>query len=378
MSQNCREWKATVLPNFNSYEDIDHFILQEAEFFKDVFPGDPHRAENWYSELRQISQDRQIPFEDQSMKINTCGKKISQNDNTILSTEPAGILLKRLSENEKDKETVNYVYEYLTCAVQTSHSLVRANVKAIAVCVAIIFKNMLLQNNPDNIDLFKDILKELQRDIESQRGGFQRLIKDIIDAEKNIDDGNKRFDQQLKQQSDQFNDFLRSNNQSFEDQKKYFAESLALQAPVTYWQNRGKTHKHLSWLFGGLWFLAIVLSSGLVFLEIYSLYSIPNDHPTLYSEPIIALIATATIGIFVLRTLGKLMLSNVHLMNSSQEKATMTNTYLALLQEGKAFTDKDRSLVLEALFRPTMTGLIQGEELPTSSTDALLKLFTKP
>ena len=65
--------------------------------------------------------------------------------------------------------------------------------------------------------------------------------------------------------------------------------------------------------------------------------------------------------IWVLRIVLKLLFSNLHLSEEAHEKETMISTYLALISEGAGLEEKDKSLILEAIFRPSSNGLIKDE-----------------
>ncbi|MNT53094.1 hypothetical protein D3C72_1901650 [compost metagenome] len=60
------------------------------------------------------------------------------------------------------------------------------------------------------------------------------------------------------------------------------------------------------------------------------------------------------------RLLTKLYLSQHHLRQDAEERATMTTTYLALT-EVSAPGDADRQIVLNALFRNTSDGIVKEE-----------------
>ncbi len=51
----------------------------------------------------------------------------------------------------------------------------------------------------------------------------------------------------------------------------------------------------------------------------------------------------------------------------------MITTYLALINEGGAATDKERALVLAPLFRPTEDGLVKDDGAPFLDIIKLMK-----
>jgi len=71
-------------------------------------------------------------------------------------------------------------------------------------------------------------------------------------------------------------------------------------------------------------------------------------------------------------------LSSFHLARDASEREQLTYVYLALI-EGKAITDKERAIILNALFSRADTGLLKGDSAPTMSTNVtgLVETLTK-
>lgn len=89
------------------------------------------------------------------------------------------------------------------------------------------------------------------------------------------------------------------------------------------------------------------------------------------------LLLLSTIAFWVGRLLTKLYLSEHHLRNDAEERAVMTTTYLALINEAAA-SDTDRQIILNALFRATPDGIVKDEGPTDASVQGLLtKLLTR-
>ena len=67
---------------------------------------------------------------------------------------------------------------------------------------------------------------------------------------------------------------------------------------------------------------------------------------------------------YLIKTFSKMTFSSFHLMRDAEERERLTMGYLALIKEG-AVTEKERELILEALFSRSETGLIKHESGPT-------------
>jgi hypothetical protein len=76
------------------------------------------------------------------------------------------------------------------------------------------------------------------------------------------------------------------------------------------------------------------------------------------------LLLPAVIGVWAIRVLVRLLLSNLHLEAEAVERRTMLLTYLALLRRGQGPSEQQRELILQTLFRPSATGIVKDDALP--------------
>jgi hypothetical protein len=72
----------------------------------------------------------------------------------------------------------------------------------------------------------------------------------------------------------------------------------------------------------------------------------------------------AVFGVWIMRLLVRLLLSNTHLHTDASERRTMMLTYLAMMRERQLPEDGSRKLILQALFRPSSTGIIKDDASP--------------
>jgi hypothetical protein len=98
---------------------------------------------------------------------------------------------------------------------------------------------------------------------------------------------------------------------------------------------------------------------------------LPNWHPEYWR--IAVLVAAGLFSVWVVRIFVRLFLSNVHLLTDARERATMVQTYLALMRKG-GLKEEDRQLILKAIFRPTATGVVKDDAMPLTMIEALTKL----
>ena len=145
--------------------------------------------------------------------------------------------------------------------------------------------------------------------------------------------------------------------------EKVYYEKLALSASVTYWTSKAKAHRKRSALF--VWlvlssFAAVGFGLHLTISEFARELTLANV--TLRQFALLAIVAT--VGVWSIRILVRIMLSNIHLYNDAKEREVMLLTYLALLEEGKLPKEDSRELILQALFRPSSTGIVKDDAAP--------------
>lgn len=163
-----------------------------------------------------------------------------------------------------------------------------------------------------------------------------------------------------------------------------FTEKMALKAPVEYWEKKAERHRKAEW-WARLWVLIYFpvalgsIGSAFWFTGQYLLQtpqaSLP---PGLYIIASAGLASSAGLLFWAGRLLTKLYLSQHHLRQDADERATMTTTYLALTAE-QAASDGDRTIILNALFRNTPDGIVKEDGgLDPSIAAALGKFLAKP
>lgn len=90
-----------------------------------------------------------------------------------------------------------------------------------------------------------------------------------------------------------------------------------------------------------------------------------------------SLVVTAVFLTWAIRLVIRLFLSHSHLRTDAAERVVMMQTYLALLEDYKLKEDRDRSLILTALFRPASDGMVKDENIPHPMLDAITRLTGK-
>jgi hypothetical protein len=220
---------------------------------------------------------------------------------------------------------------------------------------------------------FAENAADTNRELERQLNESKSLFSEARDGLEALvvsmqQESLRQIDADSKQAADDRTEFKRT----FDALTQTYDAKLALQAPITYWKNQLKQHqiaatekKH--------WFIfASVFTLTIVSLFVYLLwgsFQAKNISEIPFSMWLITG-AMIGLGFWVVRLFSRLYLSREHLMRDAEERVTMIETFLALMQHGNIEKD-ELKFVLAAIFRPTEDGLIKDDGLPAP----LIELF---
>lgn len=159
---------------------------------------------------------------------------------------------------------------------------------------------------------------------------------------------------------------VQEKEESFKNLENTYIEKLRLEGPVAYWQQRARKYTVSGWIWIGFLVTAALISM-VVFLLIFFNYptDFQRDKLDLVAVKGLAIVITliSMVG-YILHILAKLTLSSFHLVRDAEEREQLTWLYLSLSNE-KKMEDKDREIVLQALFSRAETGLLGGDSAPT-------------
>jgi Family of unknown function (DUF6161) len=183
----------------------------------------------------------------------------------------------------------------------------------------------------------------------------------------------QEFTQLLEQVQAAHAEALGVHETAMNDLKRAFKDGMALRGPVEYWSNKADMHQTKStnlmcWSFGSIAILTVVLG-GIAWWIAHDLKT--GAVPDTWKVSVLALVGV--LGIWVVRLVIRMWLSHAHLATDADERVTMVQTYLALLEDGKMTKDEDRALVLTPLFRPAADGLVKDEGLPHPMLEMLTR-----
>lgn len=230
-----------------------------------------------------------------------------------------------------------------------------------------IFELMRHQND-DTLRLNFDSMPEAR--IEKLEYSKAAILEQLANLENIVEARNDQYEQ--------LHDFLvygKEIQAEYANTKKAFEEDMKLKSAVTYWSNKAEKHFKLARAFAIIAFIFSIL----ILIAIYQFLDgnftdiiDNNTSVTLVSESTKNitwhkvwhygyLLFATSVGIWIIRLIVKLFLSNYHLSVDAEERAVMMETYLALTKEGQGLSDNDKQLVLQSLFRPINFGIIKDE-----------------
>ncbi|MEQ8278580.1 MAG: DUF6161 domain-containing protein [Deltaproteobacteria bacterium] len=153
-----------------------------------------------------------------------------------------------------------------------------------------------------------------------------------------------------------------------------FREHMALEAPVQYWKEQATKHEGRA---RGQW--RQVLAYGVVLVTLLlgllaGLRWLTQDDAKTPTWIFAGLAIFAAVGLGLIRMAAKSWATHQHLASVYEEKAVMTQVYLALMSNEALDKAADRPLLLGAIFQPSSTGLVKDDHLPPTIVEAASRL----
>lgn len=206
---------------------------------------------------------------------------------------------------------------------------------------------------------YQQLNQSLQSHLSDTKQIYQLATKEIADNQKAKD---THFGELFKKAEDRLEDITRTYDQK-----------LALQSSVAYWTQKATKHRNLSFAFAILFAATSFSSAWLFYGYVYPiLKDTPQDQlPSHWALAVVVVFAIMTI--WIVRIVVRVLLGHIHLQRDSSERATMLLTYLALLREGKSLDTDEKRLILQALFRPSQSGLLSDDAAPSSFYDFITR-----
>ena len=240
-------------------------------------------------------------------------------------------------------------------------------------------------------DCYKGYVQVAEEHMTSFTTHAKKATDNFVSLNKNYTNAFYEQEKRLKEFSDKTNAYLnefktkaemqfQEANTRRDELENVYREKLRIEGPTDYWKKLKKNYsiQGYAWLGG-----SILLAAGIITLLIITLTEewvvFSNESNWMENLKNSAIITTiASIGVYVLRLLTKISLSSHHLADDARERENLAHFYLALIEKG-AVTDKERALVLNALFSRSDSGLLKGDAAPSmpSNVSDIMEVIKK-
>ncbi|MEP7364847.1 MAG: DUF6161 domain-containing protein, partial [Acidobacteriota bacterium] len=167
----------------------------------------------------------------------------------------------------------------------------------------------------------------------------------------------------------EFETFRNEANEKISSLEKTYQAQLRLQGPGEYWEQLESKYSKS----GYIWSSVAAVSVALVLRMVSNLLYWPPDT---WKDSGISLVGVKgaivlTVGLslaaYLINLFVRLAVSSFHLARDARERYQLTHVYLALMKEN-AVEEKDRAIILTALFSRADTGLLRHDGSPSMPT----------
>ena len=189
---------------------------------------------------------------------------------------------------------------------------------------------------------------------ENTRSEFQRLYKVK----------QKLAERQRKNQARKFSRDLSDWNDNIKNLENTYEEVLRLRKPAEYWNKAAKKYGLQGLVFAAL--IIIFVAVGLIYFKGFFIVWLQGQEVGVKLNTIQGVVIFGTfvaVYAFLIRVLSRLAFSSFHLMRDAEERELLTYLYLSLSEE-TSVDEEARSIVLQALFSRSETGLLNQEHGP--------------
>ena len=227
----------------------------------------------------------------------------------------------------------------------------------------------------EKITDFKVAIDEATNNFSTLNDNYTRSFLEQEKRLKSIDEQtNTHFNNFFEKEKSFFN----TASEKLTTLEKQYQENLKLKVPAQYWREMESEYikKGRFWLIisGIISIITIALLIGILLLapDVFSKEN--NWFETIKNSAIVTVMTS--ICIYILRTTIKMAMSSFHLSRDAKEREKLSVFYLSLIEDD-AVTDKERAIILNALFSRSDTGLLKGDSSPTMTNNVsdLVEVF---
>lgn len=224
----------------------------------------------------------------------------------------------------------------------------------------------------------RDNLRDLSRRYERKIAEFSDHIREAIVKNSELQQQYNMLnsdlvaskESEIRDFKDNFTKQLEKGKADLQNLFKAYEEHLHLSEPAVHWDTVSRNYRGR----GKRWVAAMIASILCAVLLLVALLYWPSE---LLSASLFAGDPKAIKGIIIFATLisfmaylsrimAKLSISSFHLQRDADERRALTTYYLSLIKHGDV-KDSERTLIIEALFKRSDTGLLSDAEQAPSS-----------
>jgi hypothetical protein len=197
----------------------------------------------------------------------------------------------------------------------------------------------------------------------------------VWDFQGQVERAGKHANETSKELQGAFDKFVAEEREKLQAFKGSLSEEVKLRSASNLWSDRALWHRLVSGVSLLAFFGTIACTLWYIAAHIETIISLlPRDKDNHIEYVSVALIAIPAVGVgWTLKVLARFIQSNSILGDDSRQRQAMTRTYLALVADkDSGVTEKDRLVMLNAIFRP-LPGIQTDELAPPTILDLLKK-----
>jgi len=345
-----------LIDNQPKINDVSKQKISREEFYK--------RYDYLISQLNTFEQDCNLVLQTKAEKVDFKVYKNTNNTNNTISV---------ISGEEKTK--LSFTKEKLASIIY-DNKIVDYHKSYIEVLIEKLLDNSIfgeINTSKTAVPLSENVkIEELENDNLKLLGQLQKLTERFNQREEDFESVSSILEKSLKVESD------------YTNAKEAVLKDLELQVSYNYWEKQVKAYskKYRNYFISSFLTAIALLLSVFIFLQnnplvinstsaeltVVKINSDTNSTKnnmdsknTFQLWEYGFLILVTTMGVWLIRILIKITLSNYHLSVDANERVIMIKTYLSLLKEGSGFEANDKKVMLDNIFRPTNFGIIKDE-----------------
>lgn len=244
-----------------------------------------------------------------------------------------------------------------------------------------------LQNNLKKTTLRHSMIEDLLTDFKDRNTEVKNYNEEKIREIQEISDKfsneygsvkNRLLEETKKEMDEKINDSVKMFKEEADKKLLLAAKelkiSIVLQDAKDLWAKKAKLHRKYFYV-GSSLFLIVIFTFCIIIIKYWNDINLAllnfetlfAKHPLggtfLFMIPILAIA-------WVLRLISRFTMQNLTLADDADQRGVMAETFVKLAGEGHAQDEKDRAIILNALFRP-LPGTHQEDIQPPNITDLL-------